>query len=201
MDLGFLRHLAASGWEWLAEERVRYELMRTIPGARISRPFRLDALERFSAGPELYVARNCIVHAGGGAKFGEMGHVRLGRGCWLEHHNVVWGFGGVDIGDFSGTGPGTVIASFAEDYSLAFLDRNGFELAHQMAPVRIGANVKIYASVFIGPGVTIGDGAVIGAGSVVLQDIPAWTVAAGVPARPIGPRGDMKLRNCVLQVA
>lgn len=35
------------------------------------------------------------------------------------------------------------------------------------------------------PGVTIGEGAIIGAGSVVTKDIPAWTIAAGFPAKVI----------------
>lgn len=39
--------------------------------------------------------------------------------------------------------------------------------------------------VTINPGVTIGDGAVIGSGSVVTRDVPARTIAAGVPARVI----------------
>ncbi len=35
------------------------------------------------------------------------------------------------------------------------------------------------------PGVTIGEGSMIGAGSVVIKDIPAWTIAAGNPAKVI----------------
>ena len=35
------------------------------------------------------------------------------------------------------------------------------------------------------PNVTIGEGAIIGAGSVVTKDIPAWTIAAGNPAKII----------------
>ena len=40
-------------------------------------------------------------------------------------------------------------------------------------------------NVIILKGVTIGEGAIIGAGSVVTHDIPAWTIAAGNPAKVI----------------
>lgn len=52
-------------------------------------------------------------------------------------------------------------------------------------PVVIGKNVWIGRNVCIMPGVTIGEGAIIGANSVVTHDVPAFTVAAGVPARVI----------------
>lgn len=51
------------------------------------------------------------------------------------------------------------------------------------ADVTIGAHVWIGMNSLILKGVTIGDGAVIAAGSVVVRDIPAGSVAAGVPAK------------------
>ncbi len=53
------------------------------------------------------------------------------------------------------------------------------------APVVLGNNVWLGVRVTVLPGVRIGDGAVIGAGSVVTKDIPARTLALGVPARVI----------------
>jgi maltose O-acetyltransferase len=52
-------------------------------------------------------------------------------------------------------------------------------------PVKIGDHVWLGGNVTICGGVTIGEGCVIGAGSVVTKDIPAHTVAAGVPCRVI----------------
>ena len=50
-------------------------------------------------------------------------------------------------------------------------------------PVAIGDNVWLGANVVVTSGVTIGERAVIGANSVVVDDVPAHTVAAGAPAR------------------
>jgi len=53
-------------------------------------------------------------------------------------------------------------------------------------PVKIGNHVYIGSSAVILPGVAIGDHSVIGAGAVVTNDIPAFSVAMGVPARMVG---------------
>jgi acetyltransferase-like isoleucine patch superfamily enzyme len=50
-------------------------------------------------------------------------------------------------------------------------------------PTRISDNVWCGVGVVVTSGVTIGERCVIGANSVVTSDIPAYSVAAGVPAR------------------
>ena len=54
-----------------------------------------------------------------------------------------------------------------------------------IAPIKIGNNVYIGTGAYIMPGVTIGDNCVIGASAVVTRDIPANSVAVGIPARVI----------------
>ena len=49
--------------------------------------------------------------------------------------------------------------------------------------VSIGKNVWLGANVTVLDGVTIGDGAIVGAHSLVLEDIPARSVAVGSPAK------------------
>lgn len=53
--------------------------------------------------------------------------------------------------------------------------------------VRIGENVFIGSGVQVLKGVTIGDGAVIAAGSVVVNDVPAFSIAGGNPAKILKP--------------
>ena len=51
--------------------------------------------------------------------------------------------------------------------------------------VKIGANVWLGDGVVVCPDVTMGEGSVAGANAVVTTDVPAFTLVAGVPARPI----------------
>jgi len=52
-------------------------------------------------------------------------------------------------------------------------------------PITIGDNVWLGGGVVVCPGVTIGADTVVGAGSVVLRDVPAGVLVAGVPARVV----------------
>ncbi|TFH43584.1 MAG: hypothetical protein E4H01_11855 [Lysobacterales bacterium] len=55
-------------------------------------------------------------------------------------------------------------------------------------PVLIEDDVWVGANAVILPGVNIGKGAVIGAGAVVTQDVDAFSVMGGVPARVLSRR-------------
>lgn len=52
-------------------------------------------------------------------------------------------------------------------------------------PIRLHDNVWLGFDVCVLPGVTIGEGSVVGARSVVCGDVPAYTLVAGNPARPL----------------
>lgn len=73
------------------------------------------------------------------------------------------------------------------DCDLHHMSFDGESFEPNSAPIVIEDHVWIGCNVTILKGVTIGTGAVIAAGSVVIRDIPAHTLAAGVPARPIKP--------------
>jgi acetyltransferase-like isoleucine patch superfamily enzyme len=63
----------------------------------------------------------------------------------------------------------------------------------------IGNDVFVGANVTVLDGVKIGDGAVIGAGAVVVNDIPPYAVAVGVPAKVVKYRFDEKTIEALLE--
>ena len=100
-------------------------------------------------------------------------HVFINSGCRFQDQ------GGITIGDGALIGHNVVLATL--NHGLKPEER------HDLfpAPIHIGKNVWLGASVTVLGGVTIGDNAVIAAGAVVTRNVPANTVAAGVPARVV----------------
>lgn len=67
--------------------------------------------------------------------------------------------------------------------------------------VTIGPDVWIGHGAILMPGVAIGTGAVIGAGAVVTHDVAAYTIAVGVPARPLRRRFGAALEAALTRIA
>lgn len=59
------------------------------------------------------------------------------------------------------------------------------QIPYDKAPIHIGKGVHLGMGTIVMPGVTIGEGSIIGAGAVVTKDIPAWSLAVGVPAKVV----------------
>jgi acetyltransferase-like isoleucine patch superfamily enzyme len=110
--------------------------------------------------------------------------IRIGSGTFLNIGVMVAAVSQVEIGDHCMLANGC----FVSDGSHRFDDPakpvpwQGFTTK---GPTHIGDNVWLGVNVVVTSGVTIGERCVIGANSVVLEDIEPYTVAAGVPARPI----------------
>lgn len=67
-------------------------------------------------------------------------------------------------------------------------DINDPNFTADFLPIHIGHHVWIGTDAMILQGVKIGNGAVVAAGAVVTQDIPAYEVWGGVPAKKISDR-------------
>jgi acetyltransferase-like isoleucine patch superfamily enzyme len=109
--------------------------------------------------------------------------IRIGRDCLIGEMNVLRGQGGITIGDRVYTSPLVQIA--AVNHVFADPARPIIEQGITAEGIVVEDDVWIGAGAIITDGVRIGRGAVIAAGAVVTHDVPAHTVVAGVPARPV----------------
>ena len=108
-------------------------------------------------------------------------NISVGDNFLINFNGVILDIAPVIIGNNVMIGPNTLITTVNHPLN-AKERRNHMAVA---TPVTIGNDVWIGGNVTILPGVTIGDRAVIAAGAVVTKDIPAKTVAGGVPAKVI----------------
>lgn len=108
-------------------------------------------------------------------------HIKVGKNFFANYNCTILDVAQVTIGDNCLMAPN--VAIYTAGHPIHPDSRNS--MYEYGISVTIGNNVWIGGNAVICPGVTIGDNCVIGAGSVVTRDIPAWSVAAGNPARVI----------------
>lgn len=112
--------------------------------------------------------------------------IEIGSYCTINEYCYIHGKGGVSIGDYVRIAPYVGIFSFDhvfDDISKPIALQGSIRKKVVIEEdVWVGSGVKILA------GVTVGKGSVIGAGAVVVQNIPPYSVVAGVPAKVIKKR-------------
>ena len=112
-----------------------------------------------------------------------MGDVKIGDHVWVGPYTLLEGSNAsLTIGNFVSIDAGVMI--YTHDSTRYYV--SGGASPFVTGPVRIGNYCVIGTMSMIGCNVRIGDHCVIGAHSFVNQDIPDYSIAAGVPARVIG---------------
>jgi len=111
------------------------------------------------------------------------GWIDIGDDCSVNPFCVLYGHGGLQIGNMVRIAAQTIIVP--ADHVFADPRVPIMCQAESRQGIIIQDDVWIGAGVRILDGATIGHGSVIAAGAVVTHDVPANTVVAGVPARPI----------------
>ncbi|HET8776827.1 MAG TPA: acyltransferase [Candidatus Limnocylindria bacterium] len=110
------------------------------------------------------------------------GDVKVGPKTWIGPFTMLDGSGGLTIG------AGCSISSGVHIYTHDTVRWavSGGQVPAERDAVAIGDYTYLGSQTVVAKGVTIGDHVVVGACSFVNRDIPPYTVAVGVPCRPIG---------------
>jgi putative colanic acid biosynthesis acetyltransferase WcaF len=138
-------------------------------------PLRIALLRLFGA----KIAPKCEI--GAGVKIWVPWNLTMGERSAIGFQSEVYNFAPVVIGRHVVISQYTYICTSTHDYT-----HPHFPLVS--TPIRIGSQAWVAAGCLISPGVTIGEGAVIGARSLVTRSMPAWTVCAGSPCKPLKER-------------
>jgi putative colanic acid biosynthesis acetyltransferase WcaF len=107
----------------------------------------------------------------------------LSVGDWssVGEHAMIYNLGPVRIGE-------KVTVSQQAHLCAGTHDASDPTMPLQKPPIAVGDQAWICADAFVGPGVTVAEGAVVGARAVAVNDVEAWTIVAGNPARAVGER-------------
>jgi acetyltransferase-like isoleucine patch superfamily enzyme len=138
---------------------------------------------KLTMGPRATIAPNVSLRNGE--------RIVIGAGTKVGERAYLWAgdsTGRITIGENCRLGPEVFVT--ASDYGRA-PDQNIAQQVRDERDITIGNDVWLGARVFVGTGVTIGDGCVVSANSVVTRDLPAGSIAAGVPARVVRRREDI----------
>lgn len=106
-------------------------------------------------------------------------HTTIGKNVFINFDCIFLDLGGITIEDNVLIAPRVSLLS--EGHPVSPQDRQSLVPGH----IHIKKNAWIGAGATILPGVTIGENAVVAAGAVVSKDVPANTIAGGIPAKII----------------
>jgi len=112
----------------------------------------------------------------------------IGAHTWIGQDAFLHSAGGITIGNAVGIGPRVCVLTSQHVPDDVRLDVPVLFCPIDLAPVTLGDGCDIGIGSIILPGVRVGEGAIIGAGAVVAENVPAFEVWAGVPARRLRSR-------------
>ena len=117
--------------------------------------------------PGVLIAENATIQPGASVEVGSilLPGARVGANATIKRHSHI-----------------NLNASIAHDAVVGEFSSIS-PLVSLTGAVTLGSDVMVGSSACINPGVTVGDRAYIASGAAVTQDVPEWTLVAGVPAK------------------
>ena len=170
--------------------KLKYTWFRLIHAPRllvcgeksfIDGPFRLDGAQFIQLGERSVVQARSWLYCL--PVDGQLGRLTIGARCIFGYNNHISAVRDVLIEEDVLTANNVYISDNFHEYQ-------DIEVPIMQQPIRFGRNVRIGRGTWIGEnvciiGANVGCNCVIGANSVVTQDVPDYSVVAGVPAKVI----------------
>ncbi|MFN7874031.1 MAG: acyltransferase [Pirellula sp.] len=159
--------------------------MEIAEGVQIGEGVCLETTRSLAGKSSIKIGRNCELEPYVRLE-ARGGYIELSNNVFVGPFTVVYGQGGVEIG-------GNTLISMhckvlSSNHSIPQIGKLIRSQPDVLLPTRIGTDVWLGAGVTVLGGVTIGDGCIVGAGAVVTKDLPAGSIAVGVPAKVRGWR-------------
>ncbi len=134
----------------------------------------------------VFIAQDCTFQTGVILAASDTGRIILKKRVYLGEYTMISSKAKITIGENTIIAAQSFVVDF--DHRVDLPEISFYDSGYECGEITIGNNVWIGVGCRILKGVSIGDGCVIGAGSVVTKDIPAYSIAVGVPARVIRKR-------------
>lgn len=156
-------------------------------GVLVSRHACFYSPENIHLGNHVRIDDFCVLSAGGGP-----GRITLGNYVHLSCSVLLYGAGGIGIGDYAAVSSRCAVYSLSDDFSGKTpanpMLPSGVRRNVSLDPVVIGEHVVVGTASTLLPGVTLATGCAIGAHSLVQGSCREWSLYSGNPAKRRGPR-------------
>jgi galactoside O-acetyltransferase len=158
---------------WMAGARSAGDGLQVGSGAEFKH------LDTFEIGAGVFIGAQAYIQGrfDGTCVIGD--HVWIGPQAYFDARHLT-------IEEYVGWGPGAKV--LGSTHTGLPVDVPIVQTDLEIKPVRIEAWADVGTGAVILPGVTVGRGSIVGAGAVVTQDVPPFSIVAGVPARVIRMR-------------
>ena len=179
-DEGFRKFLEKISDDELFRLKQLYEVSGRGRKVYIGKDVQIISPANLDVGDETEFDTGVVLHCGGLDWCPKDTKVVIGGHCYIGPYSVLFGAGGITIGNNVLISPSVVIATHGHNFS----DRSRpmREQPQAFEPVVIGDDVWIGSRAVILPGVAVGRGSIVAAGSVVTKDVPEFHIGRGVPA-------------------
>lgn len=153
-------------------------------------------------GDDVFISRKASIYSAENIKIGShvriddftvlSGNISIGNYVHIAVYTALFGGSvGIVIDDFANLSSRVAVYAISDDYSGEYMTnpmvtenyKNTLE-----ARVMIGRHVIIATGCTILPGIILEEGCAVGAMSLVKENVNAWTIVAGIPARYIKQR-------------